>query len=145
MNSPPPYRDAARRLLGVGPESGTPELIASATRLLEEAHAELSNLIGIAGVEALEGRALRLARGDAPLLGAVVERNGNGIIGGLSGPLAHADPEELHEALVAFLAHLLGLMASLLGEEITLRLLRRIRPDVEPGNAIIGEQPGEVE
>lgn len=145
MNPIPSHPEAARRLLGVAPESGTPELIDAATRLLEEAHAELSNLVGIAGVEALEGRALRLARGDAPLLGAVVERNGNGIIGGLSGPLAHADPEELHEALVAFLAHLVGLLVSLLGEEITLRLLRTIRPDVDLEHAMIGEQPGEVE
>jgi hypothetical protein len=142
----PRHREVARRLVAAGPEADGRDIISSAAALVEALEPHLQNLIGRVGMRALEGRALRLAKSDHPVLDPLqVQQDGDGVMAGLAGLAARSEPEELRAGIVALIGHLVGLLASLLGEEITLRLLRRTCPRVELEDAMLEESPGGAE
>lgn len=147
MTTPEPdYRNIARRLVGSHQTPGGRDPLSSTTAFFQALESELQNLIGRVGLRAMEGRALRLAKSDYPMLESVqVAQNGNGLAAGLSQLREHSEPDDLEAAVVAVVGHMVGLLASLLGEEITLRLLRRTCPEVELDYEMLGEAPGGAE
>ena len=108
--------------------SRTPELRASAAfAVCEKLRPQLSTFLGKVGFSALLSRALVLAADDAAWLRAVhVDANGS-----LKGSDEPAAPVGAHERLAGgtlLLAHLLGLLVTFIGEELTLRLVREVWP-----------------
>ena len=137
------HREAARRLLDSREAKESSGLTASLAGFLEALRPELENLIGAVGVRALEGRAVKLAsRKHAVLQDVRSGRNGDGVLEGLSRLAEEVDRDELEPAVIEVVAHLVALLASLLGEEITRRLLRRVCPHTELEDVMIEEAPG---
>lgn len=92
---------------------------------------ELTDLLGSGGLAALMGRALHLAKLDSPLLAEVtVQTDASSCFSGLPKALARATDEEAAAASAAVLAHLLGLLALLLGEELAMQPVRKLWPHV---------------
>lgn len=126
------YREAARRLLRLNGAEEAPDPVRSATAVFEALDPELSNLVTGLGARALEGRAIRLAREAHPVLGPLDEaRNGERPLHRLAALRGEVEPDELEAAVVELVARLVALLSSLLGDQITFRLLRRACPDVE--------------
>ena len=132
MTAPPKMRDLAQRLLDYEAFSGkTSEPAESATlRVYEKLRQELGEFAGVAGFQSLASRALALAKTEAPSLSAV-RISADGAIQGL-GEIEHQfDIDKIRagefpagEGGIILIARLLGLLHLLLGEALTLRLLR---------------------
>lgn len=92
---------------------------------------DLKSMFGSGGVSALLGRALTLARRDHPLLnGTAVANEPNACFAGLSTALAQGTDEEATAAGTFVVAHLLGLLASLVGEDLAVQPARMLWPQV---------------
>ena len=85
--------------------------------------------MGNVGVSALQSRALALANRQFPWLRAV-HIKADGGFGGLDAVDAQVDPREFFEGCVVLFAHLLGLLVTFIGEELTLRLMREVWPEL---------------
>jgi hypothetical protein len=104
-------------------------------RVCAELHRELVNLIGPAGVHALIGRALHLAKKEFPCLEGIAPMSGpSGCLQGVSEALQGRDPTEAQASVIAVLTHLIQLLTSFLGQELGLHPIRRIWPEVVSGN-----------
>ena len=119
----------------------SPALAAAAVdRACSRLRDQLEGLLGAEGVSALFRRALKLAKRDTPLLdGVQLSAQSQFCFVGLSAALA-ASPED--EAIAAgryLLAHLLGLLVLLLGEELGMHPIRKLWPDVVSSFREIGE------
>lgn len=101
----------------------------SACLVAEKLRPQLAALMGNVGFSALQARALALATGQYPWLKAV-DINADGRLGSLDAVDAQVDPKEFSEGCVNLLAHLLGLLATFIGEELTLRLLVDVWPEL---------------
>lgn len=134
MAQPPPaVHDLARRLLWH--EAGgarEPETLAAAVdRACGKLYDELENLVGPGGLSALIRRALNLAEREFPFLGGVTpEADSRLSLRGLPEALRGRDAEEAEAASAAVLAYLVGLLVNLLGEDLGLRPVRKIWPEV---------------
>ncbi|HEY5213628.1 MAG TPA: hypothetical protein VIJ38_11475 [Acidobacteriaceae bacterium] len=125
-------RDLAQRLLDYEAFAGkTSEPAESATlRVYEKLRQELGDFAGIAGFQSLASRALALAKTEAPSLRAA-QVAADGSLQGL-GEIEHQfDIDKIRagefpagEGGIILIARLLGLLHLLLGETLTLRLLR---------------------
>jgi hypothetical protein len=125
-------RDLAQRLLDYEAfAEKTSEPAESATlRVYEKLRRELGEFAGIAGFQSLASRALVLAKTEAPILSAV-RVDADGSLQGL-GEIEHQfDIDKIRagefpagEGGIILIARLLGLLHLLLGEALTLRLLR---------------------
>jgi len=94
---------------------------------------ELETLVGRGGVAALLGRALSLARREFPFLGAARVRLDDPVaLEGLREALHGCNPVEAEDASTALLANLVGLLVNLLGEELGLRPVTSIWPNLLP-------------
>ena len=136
MEIHPKTRDLARRLLeyeAMAAES--PESIESATlRVYERLRQSLGEFVGVTGFQSLASRALALARPDAPGLSAA-RVTADGSLQGL-GEFDHqiyndrdrAGEYPPGEGGTILIARLLGLLLILLGEALTLSLLRNAWP-----------------
>ncbi|WP_426038234.1 hypothetical protein [Brevundimonas sp. DC300-4] len=82
-------------------------------------------LMGAAGFRALLSRALVLAGAEVAWL-AELHVKADGSFEGLNELEAKAKPEEISNAGIVLLARLLGLLVSLIGDELTLQLLSNI-------------------
>jgi hypothetical protein len=132
MTTPPKMRDLAQRLLDYEAFAGkTSEPAESATlRVYEKLRQELGEFAGVAGFQSLASRALVLARAEAPSLSAA-RVAADGSLQGL-GEFEHQfDIDKIRagefpagEGGIILIARLLGLLHLLLGETLTLRLLR---------------------
>lgn len=101
-------------------------LAATAERNCERLRRRLMPLIGVTGCTALFRRALYLAQGESPALAdlAIDEGATTYLAGGVAFAAAHADDPALVEAaLVGFLAHLVALLETFIGEALTRRVL----------------------
>lgn len=119
MRQPSPaLSELARQLLRhEAGGSDEPQAAAAALeRACEKLSGELENLVGPGGAAALVRRARTLAKRELP------DGGGGGTAPG---------PEPAGSAAV--LAHLVGLLVGLLGEELGLRPVRKIWPDVASG------------
>jgi hypothetical protein len=132
MTTSPKMRDLAKLLLDYEAfAEKTSEPAGSATlRVYEKLRQELGEFAGADGFQSLASRALVLARTEAPSLGAV-RVDADGSLQGL-GEIEHQfDIDKIQagefpagEGGIILIARLLDLLHLLLGEVLTLRLLR---------------------
>jgi len=110
-------------------------LVAAAERVLDRLRAHLSQRIGQEGFRTLLARALTLTTPRFPRLKAVrVEADGS--LSGLrraadAGPQEAQDdvtPQEAVEGTTALAAHLIELLITFIGEDLTLRILSTVSP-----------------
>ncbi|MEP7359683.1 MAG: hypothetical protein ABI847_20695 [Anaerolineales bacterium] len=129
----PAMRVLTRRLLALeaASESKMDPPQPEALRVLEKLRVSVTRFAGLEGFNALQRRALALARAEAPVLEAMT-----------IGPDGHlAEPEKLFtgaddtgaEAIMAITTQLLALLIAFIGEPLTLRLVREVWPDATPG------------
>ena len=118
--------DLAQRLFALEAEqceAGT-SLSDVAESVFEKIRMHLSKRIGEEGFRTLYARSLALTRKSFPLLNtARIEENGS--LAGLRGGT------ESFEAAAALLACLLGLLETFIGEDLTLRMLGTVWPEMD--------------
>ncbi len=109
-------------------------VLGSAERVSDKLRDHLSHRIGQEGFRTLLARALTLAAAQFPYLSAV-RVGADGSLIGLSVAAGSGLPEQAHttqqdavEGVVALVAHLLGLLITFIGEELTLRILSAVSP-----------------
>lgn len=102
----------------------------------EKLRAPLSALVGSTGFGALISRSLALASREFPWLrGAHVRADGS--LGGMAELETQLGPEKVAEGKVALIAQLLGLLKGLIGQNLTMRLMRDVWPELsldDPGS-----------
>jgi len=136
MTAPPGMRDLAQCLLSyesVAGKTSDPEEPAT-LRVYEKLRQSLVAFAGVDGFQSLASRALVLARAAAPSL-SETRVTADGSLLGLDRfkPLDDIDKDQVSEYLageggVMLIAHFLGLLLILLGETLTLSLLRNAWP-----------------
>ncbi len=99
----------------------------AAFRVCEKLRRPLATFAGAAGYRSLLSRALKVASGDAPLLGEVQVKP-DGTIEFSAEMEAQLDTELAAKAGAALAHRLLGLLVTLIGEALTLRLAREVWP-----------------
>ena len=123
MDMPSPsVRDLARRLLALEAASPTATDASAheASQVCAKLQISLIRFSGPDGFSALMRRALALARTDVALLQSV-KLTADGRLEGLD--------QVGTDGAIAITAHLLGLLATFIGEPLTLRLVREAWPD----------------
>jgi hypothetical protein len=130
MDTPSPsIRDLARRLLAVeaASQSAANSRTHEAVLVCEKLRVCLIRFAGADGFRALLRRALALARAEVPSLHGIAEKDDSSIEG--LKELAADAPNVGVDAAVAITSHLLGLLVTLIGEPLTVRLVREAWPD----------------
>jgi hypothetical protein len=133
---------AGERAAAAGPAAAA----AAAERALHKLSRPLGRLVGAEGYLALVRRALHLAQSGHPLLRDVRVRDAPdgahpaGTLTGLAAAVRGAGPPQAGDALAAVLAHVLGLLVTFIGGDLTTRTLRDVWPDLpdlpdDPGDA----------
>ena len=125
VNAPSPsMRDLARRLLAEEAvvRTGENKHVHEAVRVCEKLRISLTRFAGPDGFSSLLRRALALARTQVPTL-KDIQTTPNGSLENL------ATLPDANEAAVAILAHLLDLLVTLIGQPLTMRLLKEAWPD----------------
>ena len=97
----------------------------AAFAVMEELSPHFGALMGAAGFRALLSRALMLAGAEVAWLGELHVK-ADGSFEGLNDLVARANPDQISNAGIVLLARLLGLLVSLIGDELTLQLLSNI-------------------
>lgn len=97
--------------------------------VLEKLRPHLANLMGKAGFSALLSRSLALASTDVLWLG-MVHLKSDGALEAFDPFEAQVSPEDFFEGRVVLLAAMLGLLVGLVGEELTLQLMRKSLPQL---------------
>lgn len=95
----------------------------------EKLRPQLAALMGNIGFSALQSRALALTEAQFTWMRAV-HIKADGGFEGLNAVDAQIGPEEFFEGCVVLFAHLLGLLVTFIGEELTLRLMREVWPEL---------------
>ena len=128
-------RDFARLLIAHETKVSKISAKANATAFLavEKLRPHLGNLMGNTGFRALLLRSLTLASEDVSWLGAV-HLEADGSAGGLHELEQSVGPDEFFTGSLAVLATLLGLLAALIGEKLTLHLMHEVWPKLSPND-----------
>ncbi len=108
-------------------------------RVIEKLQPQLALLMGNGGFRALLTRALALAKADVQWL-SMVRVNADGTLEATGGFGTQVTPEQLIEGYSVLFAHLLGLMVTLVGEKITLGLLREVWPKIKINDSELANQ-----
>ena len=119
-------RDLARRLLAASQTASSPH-VPEVVAVTERLRISLAKFAGDAGFESLLRRAVALASADVPSLQSV-KIGADGCLDGFEQLAADTGGGE---AAVAITAQLLGLLATFIGEPLTLRLLRESWPEYD--------------
>jgi hypothetical protein len=129
MDSRQKTRDLARSLVASEVVATTASLQAepATVRVYERLRRQLGAPVGTGGFQALAARALALAKSESPRLGTV-QVTANGDLRGLGD--AESQTDEGGEAGIIFIAELLGLFLTFLGEATTLRLVEDLHLQV---------------
>jgi hypothetical protein len=128
--APPRMRDFAECLIAYetrgnkSSEAKTPVVFAC-----EKLRPQLVTLMGNTGFRALLSRALALASAEVPWLRAVRVK-ADASLEGSEELHAQVAPEDIVEGGVVLLAQLLGLLATFIGENLTVHLVREVWPNV---------------
>jgi hypothetical protein len=134
-------RDLAGRLIALeATDSKSPRTaLPTAFVACEKLRPVLATLLGNLGFNALLSRALALATTEVQWLGAL-HVDADGALEGLAAPQATVSPAENARGGVVLLAQLLGLLATFIGDDLTLRLVREVWPklDVDAGVFVKG-------
>jgi hypothetical protein len=130
----PRFRRVAIRLLAheAGEEPTTSDVLASAAaRLLDKLTRRLAEVIGPAGVQAIFVRAVKLQRPEFAFLDEriVPGERGGSPAESLGACLREQDPEVVQEISVILFATFVGLLATVIGERLSLSLLQQSWPD----------------
>jgi hypothetical protein len=133
MNQPD-ARERARLLLlhEAGGARDAAGLAAAAERVCRKLRDELTGLIGAGGVGALAGRALRLAQQRHPHLNGV-HTDPEACFRGLAAALEGINATEAEAAGTAVIETFLALLVSLVGEDLGLRPVGKLWPEVASG------------
>jgi hypothetical protein len=133
-------RDFAGRLIAIdatGSKSrGT--TIPTAFLACDKLRPPLATLLGNVGFSALLSRALALAATEVKWLD-VVHVDAGGALEGLTEPQAKISSAESARGGVVLLAQLLGLLATFIGEDLTMRLVREVWPKLDVDAAEFGK------
>jgi hypothetical protein len=130
---PAPLADFARRLLlhEAGKDRNPLRLADAMERACLALQRQLAPLLSSAGFDALIGRAVKLAAREFPLLasvGTTIPRSG--CFDGLRQAVEQRESKEVEDALVAILANFIWLLVIFIGENLGLRKVREVWPDV---------------
>jgi hypothetical protein len=133
-------RDFAGRLIAIDATGRKSRGTAIPTAFLacEKLRPPLATLLGNVGFSALLSRALALAATEVKWLD-VVHVDAGGALEGLTEPQAKISPAESARGGVVLLAQLLGLLATFIGEDLTLRLVREVWPKLDVDAAEFGK------
>jgi hypothetical protein len=136
----PKLRDFARHLVDHEMLADTPSgtITPAACRANEKLRPSLAIFMGNVGFSALLSRARALAGAENPWLGAV-QVKADGTFAGFEELATQVSTDEFLEGCVALLAQLLGLLVTLIGEDLTLRLLREVWPKLSLKSFNVGE------
>ena len=129
----PEYRQLALVILArEGGDSPDADVLHRATeRVFSQLLSQLARLVGVTGSLALFTRAVHLVRGEFPFLEPVqVGTNADACRKALGEALRTVAPEQAHDGVAALLASCLGLLASFIGDDLVLILVREIWPDL---------------
>lgn len=102
-----------------------------AQRILQQLHHALGKLVGPAGFDVLLARAIVLARRTHPSVDGIAAGPGGTLVMGLT-----FDEDRQEEVATAIVAQLIELLATLIGEDLAMRLVG----DMWPGATV--EEPG---
>ena len=144
---PVPLADFARRLLlhEAGKARTARELAEAMERACLALHRQLAPLLSSAGFDALIGRAVKLAAREFPFLAAVGNTTPTKrLLDGLRQAVEQRESKEVENALVAILANFIWLLVIFIGENLGLRKVREVWPDVPltlPGSSSQKAQP----
>jgi len=121
-------RDLAQRLLAyeAAALNSSEQDTFAVFRVSEKLRGPLSTLAGATGFRTLLARALTLAKTHAPGIGAIQVKPD----GSLEGLSELHDDGEVAEAGVLLIAQLLGLLVLFIGENLVLRLVLDVWPDL---------------
>jgi len=112
-------------------EVDAPGLSAAAKRVCQKLLLRLSRLVSPAGSQAILSRALHLARGEFRFLeGVRAGKGAEAYLEGLGEQLQGVNLGEARAGLLTVIGLLLDLLVGFIGEELTLRLVRDVWPDV---------------
>ena len=125
-------RGFAKRLIAyemtVGKSPPPDATLPSAFLVCEKLRPLLTTLMGNVGFSALLSRALALAESEVAWLRALRVGPEAGSLEGFAEPQAHVSPDETVRGAVALVAQLLQLLATFIGDELTLRFVREVWP-----------------
>lgn len=127
----PLMRDFAERLVVFEMKGTTVSAahIPVAFQVCEKLRPHLATLMGSTGFHALLMRALAVANTKDPWL-RMVQVRVDGSLEGLDGVGAPADPAAMTEGSVVLVAQLLALLVAFIGENLTLRMVREVWPQL---------------
>jgi len=131
-------RQAIQRALTreAGTDADAKALAAAARRVYDTLAGQLALLIGEGGVRALTARSLHLVQRDFPWLAKAQEPDpSEGPFAQVGFRLERQEPAVATAAAAAALATLGGLLATLIGETLTMRVLRAAWPSALPDEA----------
>ena len=114
------YESAAAKPAGV---NNSP-----AFRVCEKLRQPLSRLAGVAGFRSLLSRALALANDEVRWMKAIHVR-ADGSLEGLYEAQSQLSETEIADGEIVLIAQLIGLLATFIGEELTLRLVQESWPN----------------
>lgn len=129
-------RQAIQRALTreAGTDADTKTLAAATLRVYDALAGQLAPLIGDGGVRALTARSLHLVQRDFPWLAEAQEPDpSKGPLAQLGFYMERQEPAVAAEAATAALAALGGLLETLIGATLTMRVLRAAWPSAFPG------------
>lgn len=137
----------ARRLLAheIGDQRGVEAMVEGAEVVCGKLRGHLGRRIGPAGFESLLSRSIHLSKGRFPFLERVEPEPLGGIcLGGVRELVASSDPAEVGEGLATLFASLLFLLSQFVGDDMALRQISRLWPEVPiwdagPGPKEMGE------
>jgi hypothetical protein len=134
MTHVPPYlAEFAHRLFVHEARGGqrTQDLVDAMERACQALHTRLAPLVSVAGSNALLERAVQLAAREFPFLADIGGTTApNGSLGGLPDAVEGRQPAEVADALVAILANFIWLLVIFIGENLGLRKVHEVWPDV---------------
>jgi len=133
----PTIRDLAGRLIALEAtdSKSSSTTVPTAFVACEKLRPSLATVLGNVGFSALLSRALALAATEVKWLGAV-QVDAGGALEGLAEPQTTVSPAESARGGVVLLAQLLGLLATFLGGDLTLRLVRDVWPKLDVDAAV---------
>ena len=106
--------------------------------ICEKLRLHLATFMGNTGFHTLLSRSLALSVAEVPWLRAVRVKADDSLEA-LEELHAQLDPDEFFEGKVVLLAQLLGLLVAFIGEDLTLRLVREVWPQI-PLNGLDSEK-----
>lgn len=143
MSGRPSADNLALRLLELtaGADADPVRLVEVTGQILLRLRELVARLVGTAGCDLLISRAVNLAAGTRPLLAGVRWSDAAPGLDGLAERARDRDAEDVCAACVGVVGGFLSLLFSFIGEELTLRQVRRAWPDISLDEQSRGNLP----